>query len=463
MKKTLLAMLMVTAAVTVADAKKHETQERRIAQIEETLAQLKQEAENERAQKVKDGKNFRVPGTDQTVELILRPTLNVIGDFGQRGGDTFDVGSLPLKDVDAQHRGRGGHSMTPAGTRLGFKTNHDTAKGPVKSHFEMDFNGRNSATSAGRITPRLRHAYISYNQFLFGQTNTLFHDTNTMLDTVELCGVMNGPLRQAQVRFAHKMDCGFDMGVSFERPFTDTVWRGTDASTSTASATGTRAYTESPTLTEGVSTRGTYSQPAAPDAVVGVKYETPLGHIGVRGLARDLRVKYLNNATNTSGSDFTARKTGYGVGVSGSVNACAKLTFVGQYNVGRGIGRYVPDATGYSAYIDPINKQMELIRVSHYLVGAKYAWTPDVTTNVTYQRVNITPSKLMSSSVNNWNKKLDQLFVNTFVNVMPNTKVGVEYMYAERQAQAAVGSSPAQPNGAKGTAHRVQMIVMYTF
>lgn len=459
MKKMLCAAFLLGTATAHANLSEH--QYARIAKLEEAIAELKSDVVQEKAQQRKDGKAFRVPGTDQTVELILRPTLNVISDLGQRGHDNFDMSSIPLKDVDAQYRGKGGFSMTPAGTRLGVKTNHETAKGCIKSHAEIDFNGRSSS----RITPRLRHAYIAYNQFLVGQTNTFFHDTSTMLNMADLSGVMNAPLRQSQIRIAHKTNSGLDLGLSFERPFTDVVYQGS-SSDNTPSSTGTTAYTESPTSTEGVSTRGRYSQPTMPDAVVGIKYATPLGHIGVRGLVRQLKVKYLSGATNGAGSDYTAKKTGYGVGVSASVNMGSNLQCVGQYNVGRGMGRYIPDATGYSAYVDPIQKKMELIRLSHYLVGAKYTWTPDVTTNVMYQRINMTPTRFMSSIVNNWNKKIEQMFVNTFVRILPNTDVGLEYMYAERQAQPSVSkevATPAQPKGAKGIAHRVQMMIAYTF
>lgn len=463
MNKTLFVALMLGTA-TMATAHTGQSQDARIQKLEQALAELKQEAEKERSQKQKDGKALRVPGTEQTIELILRPTLNVLGDVGQRGRDNFDISSISLKDVDPQHRGRGGFSMTPAGTRLGFRTNHDTANGPIKSHFEMDFNAR---SSAGRLKPRLRHAYITYNQFLAGQTATLFQDTSTMLDTVDLSGIMNGPTRQAQLRMAHKTASGFDLAVSLERPFTDVVWQGTSLSSSTPSSTGTTAYSEFASTTEGISTRGTYSQSTVPDAIVSVKYATPRGHIGVRGLARELKVKNLSQtATNAAGGDFKDRKTAYGVGVSGSLNMAEKITLVAQYNVGRGIGRYIPDAEGYSAYVDPTNKQMDLIRISHYMVGAKYNWNPDVSSNVMYQRINITPSRFMSNLVNNWNKKMDQVFVNTFFKVLPNTDLGLEYMFAERRALPSVSdnaATPAQPRGAKGTAHRVQMLVMYTF
>lgn len=440
MKKSLYAALMVSAALTCSAeaAQNAGSTNARIAKLEQAIAELKAQAEQDRVQQQKDGNAFRIPGTSQTVQLVLNPMVNVIGDLGQRGDDMFWVGDIPLERVDGQHRGKGGFSMTPAGTQIGFKTNHDTEKGPIKSHVEMDFFGRTN-----RLQPRLRHAYVTHRGFLIGHTNTLFHDLDAIGDTCEQNGAMGAPLRQAQLRLGWKCEKGLEVAVSAERPFTDTV-RQDD----------TNAAYEFASTKEGTTTRGTYSQPAAPDGVVALKYATPMGHIGLQGVIRDMRVKHLNDsAGNGENRDYKVRRTALGFGVTTNINFSDKFRAFGQYQSGRGVARYLPDAEGYSAYLDETNKKFELLRANHYLVGTEFKWTPEVRSNVMYNHAHITPNRNMSSEVKRYNKNLKQLFVNTFVTPLPKTDVGLEYMYGERETQT----------GNKGKAHRVQMLFIYKF
>jgi hypothetical protein len=334
--------------------------------------------------------------------------------------------------------------MTPAATRLGFKTSHDTKKGPIKSHVELDFFAKDDPN----IQPRLRHAYLTHQAFLVGQTTTLFLDEDATGDMVDANGVAGFPRRQAQIRATYKAANGLETALSFERPFTDTV---------ETSGNGDSVNTDTPSQNAGISTRSGHSQPSVPDAVLALKYTTSWGHIGVRGLARDLRVKYLSydpdTTTNAQGLDFKARTTGYGVGVSTNVNVCAQGRVFGQYNVGRGIGHYIPDAAGYSAYIDSTHKKFEALRLSHYLVGFEWKWTPEVRSNVMYNDIHITGSRHMPATVKDFNKKMQEVIVNTFVSPLPKTDIGLEYAFVERKSQT----------NHKGVAHRVQMVVMYTF
>lgn len=464
MKKTLYIALLLGATVAAASAHNQEHCQR-IERLEEALADLKKQAEAEKAQKIKDGKALRIPNTDQTVELVFKPMLHTLFDFGSSNPDHFQLSGIPIKDVSAQQRAPGGFSITPAATRIGFKTNHDTANGPIKALVELDFNGRNNTyisgvgpSGGGRLAPRLRHAYVSYNQFLAGQTNTLFYDGGAMPDMVDMSGMQNAPLRQGQLRVALPTMAGFEVSGSVERPFTDVVFTGSNGVYSSSS---TGVTTEGARPTEGLSTRGgQFSQPSLPDAVVAVKYGTPMGYVRLHGVARDLKVKYASGSTNAAGLDFKDRKTGYGIGVSGSINACERLRFLGQYMTGRGLGRYNQDAEGYSAYVDPASKQMDLIRISNYLVGAEWKWTSTIRTNLAYNCLNITPSRFMSSAAAGWNKRMNQAILNTFFKPLPNTDVGVEYMYARKELQRTVSLPHTSP---KGTAHRVQMVLMYTF
>ncbi len=56
-------------------------------------------------------------------------------------------------------------------------------------------------TSNG-YSPEIRHAFISYDGWLFGQTWTTFMDVNALPDSIDFVGTTDGTVfvRQAQVR-----------------------------------------------------------------------------------------------------------------------------------------------------------------------------------------------------------------------------------------------------------------------
>lgn len=442
-KKTLCTALLLSTSV-VADSH-HNSHEARIAELESSISDLKQQVEKSKDQKATDSKALRVPGTGQTFELIFRPTLNTIYDATGSNKDYFDLASIPLTKVDAQARGNSSFSMSAAATRLGFKTNHDTSKGAIQTKVEIDFLARTTT----RTQPRLRHAYVSYNQFLAGQTDSLFNDMTAVGSMADMSGIMQAPNRQAQIRAAQKFGA-FDVAASFERPFVDNI----------NNVNGTYT-TETPTSTEGVTTRGSLSQPLLPDFVTSFKYNMSWGYVGLRAVVRDLRVKYLVGATTTSAGTATygARKMGTGLGASINMNLCEKARLFAQYHTGKGIGRYLVETSGYSAYIDPINKIFDLIKVDQYLAGFEWKWTPEVRSTIMYNDYRLKLSGNMLPSANqSWNKKMKQGVVNTFFKPLPNTEIGVEYMLGYRKI--------APRNDRKsgyGIAHRIQMVIMYTF
>ena len=148
-------------------------------------------------------------------------------------------------------------------TRINFKSNHNLDSGDKLSTFiEMDFYlspGGNERVS-NSYNPRLRHAFIKYNDWLFGQTWSTFQDVGVLPETMEFIGPSEGTtfMRQAMIRYTNG-----NWEFALENPET----------TITPNGGGGRIVAD---------------DGAMPDIVA--RYTIPLdgGHIKVAGLARQL-------------------------------------------------------------------------------------------------------------------------------------------------------------------------------
>jgi hypothetical protein len=91
-------------------------------------------------------------------------------------------------------------------SRLWVKAQTQTDAGVIKGHIEMDFQG--SAQGDERISnsysPRIRHAYFSWDKWLFGQTWSTFFNVSALPDLLDFVGPVGTIfVRQAQVRYSN--------------------------------------------------------------------------------------------------------------------------------------------------------------------------------------------------------------------------------------------------------------------
>lgn len=89
-------------------------------------------------------------------------------------------------------------------SRLWVKGQTQTDAGLIKGHIEIDFQG--SAQGDERISnsysPRIRHAYFSWDNWLFGQTWSTFFNVSALPDLLDFVGPVGTIfVRQPQVRY----------------------------------------------------------------------------------------------------------------------------------------------------------------------------------------------------------------------------------------------------------------------
>ena len=184
--------------------------------------------------------------------------------------------------------------------------------------------------------PELRHAFLTYDNWLMGQTWSTFMDLASLPDSLDFIGNTDGAIfdRQAQVRYTSG---GWQ--VALENPET----------TVTPNTGGARIVTDDNSV---------------PDVIVKYHHADSWGSVAVAVMARQLAIE-------SAGIDDTTN--GYAVSVSGKYNLSATDDIRFTINSGEGLGRYIGLNTSNDAVLDAAGK-LDAIKVTGYALAYKHAW-----------------------------------------------------------------------------------------
>ena len=250
------------------------------------------------------------PGTRFTVGGNIRvdgmATHTTDGDIakGTAGRDFYVPGAIPVG-------GNGPDDYMDAHgkfSRIWFDASTTLDSGAkLGARLEMDFFGGTLGNTAATNTygATIRHAYLTYNKWLVGQTWSNFMDTNALIDSVDFVGPTDAVVfvRQPQVRYTSG-----PWTISVENP-------------------------ETTVQPFGGAARVIAGDNSVPDVVARYTHMGDWGHFSVAGLARLL--KYEPVAGNAS-SD-----TGFAATASGLVKLGDSTDIRYQATAGEGFGRYV--------------------------------------------------------------------------------------------------------------------------
>ncbi len=168
-----------------------------------------------------------------TVEVGGYIKTDFIYDFDEALGDAFNVDGITITGVGDNARFRA-HARQ---TRLFFKASTETERGPLKTHVEFDFfGGGGNEVFSNSYSPRLRHAYGTWNGWTVGQTWSNFMPIESYPSTVDF----NGPagiafIRQAQIRYSFPVSGNVTISASLE----NSEFSGRDAFGTISESTGT--------------------------------------------------------------------------------------------------------------------------------------------------------------------------------------------------------------------------------
>lgn len=299
-------------------------------------------------------------------------------------------------------------------TRFNVKTSTDAGNGQkIGGFIEFDFltGGSGTEVATNRYEPTLRHAFITYDKWLIGQTWTTFQDLGAFPDTVEFVGATDGTVfgRQPQVRYTNG---SFQVAL------------------------------ENPQSFLGAAGPATNNDSSLPDVVARYTHKADFGHVSVAALGRQLKDK---NAASGADTAF-----GGGISVSGKVKLSSHDDIRFMATHGTGIGRYVALGLIGDAKLDA-NGEIETNDVTAAYVTYHHMWNDK-------WRSNLQVSGLTADYENGLESPTDTEsnvsgLVNVIYTVAPKFDIGFEYLRSERKLN----------NGDKGSLDRVQGMAKYSF
>ncbi|MFY2763861.1 DcaP family trimeric outer membrane transporter [Arenimonas sp. MALMAid1274] len=437
-KRLSLALVIALAApgLALAQDASPQSMEARIAQLEQLVQGLKSELE---AQKAAMAAQPPAPaplpaGTQPIQASTISPAANPGTKFSYGGFIKLDAMVTDTSDGEIADGSAGRlfylPSATPVGgadedsadldmhaqfSRFWFSADTEVNGKKVKGYIEADLfgnaNGNEQSTNTYGLT--IRHAYVSWDKWLAGQTWSNFQDVAALPDAVDFVGPTEGTIfvRQAQLRYTNG-----PWSVSLENPET----------------------TVSPFL---AGARISSDDNSVPDATLRYLHKADWGHFTVAGLARQLRYE----TATTSESD-----TGFAISVSGKWNLGANDDLRYMVSTGSGIGRYLGFGLGSDA-MQEADGSLDALDGYGYFVAWRHAFNPKLRGNLFYSAASFDNDiGLTGGGVT---KSASSLHANLIYSPLPKIDIGAELIYGDREIES----------GLDGDLRRLHLHVKYNF
>lgn len=317
--------------------------------------------------------SFLVPGTNTSFRLRGFVRLAGLYDFSPIGTtDAFATNSIPVPQQIGQN-----YNMSARISRFAIESWTPTSfhEWNVHTFIEGDFfNGPAQAAGGGGNPLRLRHAFVDFGYFRFGQQNSVFMDGNNWPSLVDFQGPNSWVnQRQPSVRMTVPVRHvrGLYWAASMERPFSDI----------TTNALGAAVQD-------------------VPDFATHLRWERDRGHVQVSTNLRTIGFR-------PTGGDVT-RQAATGVSYSAVVHPWAVLKgtnpvreanpsgltrsrILMQYTWGPGLGRYVNDLAGQGldGQVNPLTGELDLVRSTGFNASYEHWYCENWLSNFTFANVNV--------------------------------------------------------------------------
>jgi len=294
-------------------------------------------------------------------------------------------------------------------SRFNFKTVTTLDNGEKVTGFvEMDFLGsaQGNEVASNSYSPRLRHAYFSYNNVLVGQTWTTFMNVGALPEMVDFFGVSEGTVfgRQSQVRYTMG-----NLQLALENPESTIDGAATDDS-------------------------------SMPDLIARYNIQAGDHSFSVAALARQL-------ATQTAGG-ADEDTLAFAANVAGVVKLGADdLKFSVTYGQA---GRYVGLGGTAADAVTATNGDLEATDVTAAFIAYRHFWSPKLRSTVAYSMLEADYDSNAGAALNG---KSNSARINLMYSPVKEVTYGVEYSNAKLE----------KVSGAEGTMDRLQFTAKYSF
>ena len=318
-------------------------------------------------------------GADINIYGFVRGDANYIIE----GGDD-DFNKISSTNGEAKDKLR----ATAKTTRIGLDFNTPVGDAKVGGKVEVDFAGNGVNENL-----RIRHAYLTYNNWLFGQTTSNFLSSHApeMIDFATNAG--GGTTRIPQVRYAYNLAPTTKLLVAAEEG-------------NSAGATGTAVKYSLPVLT------GKITQ----------SYADGNGNASARVLVE-------NYKDNNAGKD----KTGWGVAVGTDFKVADPLKLFADASYVVGNSNYLYGSN--NAY-SVVNGDIEQNEFTALQVGGTYKILPNLRSTLAYGALFADNGTDFAKANQTANEKIQQAWLNVIYSPAKPIDLGIEYINGKRETFA---------------------------
>ena len=299
-------------------------------------------------------------------------------------------------------------------SRLNFRVDHKTAGGhSVTAFLEMDFftDPDGNEVVSNSYQPRLRHAFITYDKWTFGQTWSTVQDVAALPEALDFVGPAESTtfIRQSMIRYTTG-----NLELAVENP-------------QTFVSGGTRDLSTVPDLI------GRYT----------FKFGDKGSYLKVAGLYRSLKIQ----APGVGESQID--EAGYGVSASTKIMFGNGADLRAMVSVGDGVGRYIGLGFVPDGYVD--GSSIATADVVAAFVALRIPFGNGWRTNIMYGTTDIDYDNDIDAV--GLNDTGSSFHLNLIKNVLPKLDVGGEVIWAERE----------EIGGADGDFTRFMLSAKYAF
>ena len=278
-------------------------------------------------------------------------------------------------------------------SRINFRADTTTAGGDkVTAFFEMDFltHGDGNEVVSNSYSPRLRHAFIKYNKWTFGQTWSTFMDVSVLPEALDFVGPVESTtfIRQAMIRYTSG-----NLELAAENPQTFVSGGIRDHST-------------------------------VPDLIARYTFKLDGGsYVRLAGLLRSLKVGPAGGSQ--------ADEMGFGVSASAKIKFDSGDDLRAMATFGDGVGRYIGLGFVLDGYIDATTSEIETAEALAWFVGYRHLWNSKWRSNIMYGSTSVDYNDDLQAA--SFNDTASSFHFNVIHNVLPKLDIGAEVMWGERE------------------------------
>ena len=403
-----LALSVAALMMTTTHAATKEQQE--LAQLRAEVAELKalmqqqQQVQQQQAVQIQQVKAQPAPvkaesplssfksksGADINLYGFVRGDANYIIE-----GHDDDFNKVASSDGQTKDKLR----ATAKTTRLGLDFNTNVGgDNKLGGKVEVDFAGTNEAL-------RIRHAYLTYNNWLFGQTtsNFLSNHAPEMIDFATNVGGGTAA-RIPQVRYGFNLAPATKLFIAAEE--------------GNSSATERNAAN-----TENVASDVKYSLPVL-TAKLTQGFADGKANASVRGLVEQYK-------SEAAGDD----KTGWGIAAGVNYQVIDPLKLSADVSYVQGNSNYL-DGSNTAFYVDTVNGKIEQNEAFGVQVGGTYKFNEKLRSTLAYGALFADDSTDYATSNPTANEEVYQAWINFIYSPVKPLDLGVEYINGKRDTFA---------------------------